>query len=111
MDLRCNIDKLRLLEPIFGQKPRVNNTLNRYSYLIFCGNTKCIAGPNGNLSLTEATGMDINGFEMLNDGNVALFREMGVVVGPYGGKMKIWRFCSYGNFEDKNHRFHLPAKQ
>ena len=35
---------------------------------------------------------------------------MWVVVGPYGGNMKNWRFCTYGNFGDKNHRFHLPAR-
>ena len=26
-------------------------------------------------------------------------------MGPHGVKMKNWRFCSYGNFGDKNHHF------
>ena len=26
-------------------------------------------------------------------------------VGPHGSEIKNWRFCSYGNFEDKNHCF------
>ena len=71
----------------------------------------CTVGPNDNLWLTEATGKDANGFDMLNDGNFALFSGNGGVVGPHGGQMKNWRFCSYGNFGDKNHRFHLPTKQ
>ena len=71
----------------------------------------CTVGPNDNMWLTEATGMDVNGFDMLNDGNFTLFWEMGGGVGPHGGQMKNWRFCSYGNFGDKNHRFHLPTKQ
>jgi len=32
-------------------------------------------------------------------------------VGSHKVKMKNWRFYSYGYFVDKNHRFHLPAKQ
>ena len=111
MDLRCDIDNLRLLEPISGHNTRVNKTVNLYSYLRFCGNIMCIAGPNNNLWLIEATGMDTSGSYMLNDGNLALFLDNGGVVGPHGDKMKNWRFCSYGNFGDKNHRFYLPAKQ
>ena len=45
----------------------------------------CTVGPNDNLWLTEATGMDANGFDMLNDGNFTLCRELGGVVGPHGG--------------------------
>ena len=89
MDLRCDLDNLHVLEPISRHKPRVNEIINLYSYLRFCGNIKYTAGPNDNLWLTEATRVDINGFEMLNDGNFALFQEMGVVVGPHGGEMKI----------------------
>ena len=33
----------------------------------------CTAGPKDNMWLTEATGMDVNGFDMLNDGNFTLF--------------------------------------
>ena len=54
--------------------------------------------------------MDNNDCGMPNDSNFALFWTMGGVVGPHGGKMKNWRFYSYGNFGDKNHRFHLPAE-
>ena len=54
--------------------------------------------------------MDKNSCDMPNaDSNVALFRTVGGVGGPHGSKMKNWTFCSYGNFGDKNHRFHLPA--
>ena len=67
----------------------------------------CTAGPNDNLWLTEATGKDVNGFDMLNDGNFALFSGNGGVVGPHGGQMKNWRFCSYGNFGDKKSPFSL----
>ena len=55
--------------------------------------------------------MDTNGSDMLNDDYFALFWTMGGVVGHHGDKMKIWRFCNYGNFGDKNHRFHVPAKK
>ena len=97
-------------EPNSRHKTRVNKTVNLYSYLRFCGNIMCTAGPNDNVQLTEATGMDTNGCDMLNDGNFALSWRIGDVVGPHGEKMKNWRFCSYGNFGDKNHRFHLPAE-
>ena len=43
--------------------------------------------------------------------NLFSFWAVGDVVGPHGGKMKNWRFCNYGNFGDKNHRFDLPAKR
>ena len=42
---------------------------------------------------------------------VLFFWRVGGVVRPHGGNMKNWRFCNYGNFAGKNHRFHLPAKQ
>ena len=70
----------------------------------------CTVGPNDNLWLTEATEKDVNSYDTLNDGNFALFWTMGGVVSPNGDIMKNWRFCSYGNFGDKNHRFHLPAE-
>ena len=35
-----------------------------------------------------------------------VFGSIGGVVGPYGDNMKNWRFSCYGNFGDKNHRFH-----
>ena len=72
-------------------------------------NIMCTAGPNDSLWFTEATGMGRNGCGMPNDSNFALFWTVGGVVRPYGGNMKNWRFCNYGNFGDKNHRFHLPA--
>ena len=53
--------------------------------------------------------MDKSGCDMPNGSNFALFWTMGGVVGPHGSKMKNWRFCTHGNFGDKNHRFHLPA--
>ena len=54
--------------------------------------------------------MDGNDFDMLNGGNSTLFVKFGGVVGSHGGQMKNWRFCSYGNIGDKNHRYHLSAK-
>ena len=92
-----------------GQKNRVTKTVNLYSYLRFCGNIMCTAGQNENMWLTKATGMDTNGCGMLTDSNWALFLDSGGVVGPHRGKRKKWRFCNYGIFGDKNHRFHLPA--
>ena len=86
MDLRCDIDNLHVLEPISRHKTRVNKTANLYSYLRFCGNIKCTAGSNDKWWLTEASEMDINSFEMLNDGNFALFLGMGVIVGPHVGQ-------------------------
>ena len=71
----------------------------------------CIAGPNDNLWLTEATGMDTNGCDMTNDSNFAIFWAVGDVVGPHGDNMKKWRYFDYGNFGDKNDRFCLPAKR
>ena len=46
--------------------------------------------------------MDANGSDMLNDGNFALFWTIEGIVGPSGGKIKNWRFGSYGHFGDKN---------
>ena len=65
---------------------------------------------NDNLWLTEATGMDTNCCHMLHDSNFALFWAMGGVAGQLGSKLNNWRFCSYGNFGGKNHRFYLPAE-
>lgn len=48
-------------------------------------------------------------FDMHNDSNVALFLKLGDVVSPHGSKIKNWRFSSYSNFGDENHRFHSPA--
>ena len=110
MGLRCNIDNLRLFETISGHETRVNNKVDLYSYLRFCGKITCTAGPNTNLRLAEATRMNANGFDMLNDDDFALFWTMGSVVGLRGGNTKNWRFRSYGNFGEKR-RFHLPAKQ
>ena len=45
--------------------------------------------------------MDVNGSDMLNYDDFALFWTNGGVVGPRDGKLKNWRFCSYGNFGDK----------
>jgi len=66
-------------------------------------------GPNDNLLLTKATGTDKSGRDMPNDSSFLCFWTVGGVVIPHGRKMKNWRFCSYGNFEDKKHSFHLPA--
>ena len=107
----CDIDNLWLVEPIFGHKTRVTKTVNLYNHLRFCGNIMCTGGPNDNLWSAKAIRMDTNSWYMPNDSIVALFWAVGVVVGPHGGKMKNWRFCSYGNFGDKNHRFRLPAKR
>ena len=76
-----------------------------YSHLRFCGNIMCIAGPNDNLWLTKANEMDKSGCDMPNGSNFALFWTVEGAVGPHGSDIKNWRFCSYGNFEDKNHRF------
>ena len=107
--LGCNIDNLWLLEPISGQKTKVTKTQKLYSCLRFCGNIMCTAGPNKNLWLTKATRMDIYGYDMPNDSNFALYFGQWGCCGSAWGGMKNWRFCSYGNFGDKNHRFHLPA--
>ena len=110
VDLRCDIDNLPLLEPISRHKTRVDKTVNLYNYLRFCGNGMCTVGPNSNLWLTEATGMDTNGSDVLNDDDFTPFLDNGGVIGPYWCKTKNWRFGNYGNFGDKNHHFHLPAE-
>ena len=68
-------------------------------------------GPKRQLLLTEATGMDTNGLDMLNDGNLTLFLGNGGRCGTTWGPNEELENCSYGNFGDKNHRFHLPTKQ
>ena len=75
MDLRCDLDILPLSEHIYGHQTRVNKTVNLYSYLRICGNIMCTAGPNDNLWLPEATGMNTNGCDMPNDSNFALFLD------------------------------------
>ena len=67
-------------------------------------------GPNNNLWLSEAIGMDATDCGMPNDSNIALFGQWGVSWVRMGAKLKNSRFCSYGNFGDKNQRFHLPAE-
>ena len=89
----------------------MNKTVNLFSNLRFCDNIMRTAGRNNNCWLIEATRMDVYGFDMLKNSTFILFLEMASVVDPHGGQMKNWRVCSYGNFGDKNHHFHLPAKQ
>ena len=87
MGLRYNVDNLRLREPLSGnKKTEVNNTVDLYSYLRFYGNIMCTAGPNNNLGLTEATGMDPNGFVVLNNGNFAVFFDYGGCCGSTWGQ-------------------------
>ena len=88
VNLRCDIENLWLFGPISGHKTRVTKTVNLYSYLRFCGNIMCTAGPNGNLWLTKATGMDKSGSGMPNDSNFALFWQWGVLWVHMGAK---WR--------------------
>ena len=90
--MRCNIDNLRLCERISGHKTRVNNTVDLYNYLRFYDNVICTASRNKNFRLTEATRMDAHGFVMLNDGNFALFRTMGVLWVHMGSKWRIGDF-------------------
>ena len=49
--------------------------------------------------------MDVNGCDMPNDSNCALFGAVGGVVGPPGGNTKNWRFCNYGIMEIKINDF------
>ena len=53
----------------------MNKTVNLYSYLRFCGNIMCTVGPNNNLWLTEATGMNTNGSDVLNGDDFAPFLD------------------------------------
>ena len=71
----------------------------------------CTVDPNDNLLLTEVTRIDVNGFEMLNDGNLTLFLGNVGCCGTTWGPNEDLEICSYGNFGDKTHRFHLPTKQ
>ena len=73
VDLWCKLDTFQVLESISEHKNRVTKTVNLYSYLTFCGNIMCTAGPNDNLWLPEATGMDTNGCDMPNDSIFSLF--------------------------------------
>ena len=87
------IDNLRLLEPILDTKPeRLKRQTYLHSYVRFCGNIMCTAGPNDNLWLTKVTGMDINYCEMPNGSNYALFGAVGGVLGLNWGKTKNWRY-------------------
>ena len=77
MDLRYNLDNLQLLEPISRHNATENKKANLYNYLRFCGNIIFTAGSNDTVCLTEATGMDTNGCDMLNDSKFALFLDNG----------------------------------
>ena len=79
VNLRCDIDKLWLLEPISEHKTRVTKTVNLYGYSRFYGNIMCTAGPNNNLLLTKATGMDKSGRDMPNDNSFLFFEQWGVL--------------------------------
>ena len=88
VDLWCNLDDFQVLEPTSEHKTRVTKTVNLHSCLRFCGKIMCMADPNDNLWLSEATGMATNGCDMLNYSNFALFWVIGDIVGPHGGKIK-----------------------
>ena len=101
VNLGCNIDNSWLLEPISGQKNTVTKTVNLYSYLRFCGNIMCTAGPNENLWLTKATRMDTNGCDMPNDSNCAFFGQRGVLWVRMGPNWKITDFVVMAILEIK----------
>ena len=86
--LPCDLQVL--LAPISEHKTGVTKTISLYSYLRFCGNIMCIAGPNDNLWLTKFTGMDTNGCDMPNESNFAFFGEWGVFLVRMGAKWRIW---------------------
>ena len=50
--------------------------------------------------LIEATGMDANSYDMLNDGNIDFLGNWGGAVGPHGGNMKNWRFTRHSVFAE-----------
>ena len=93
MDLWCKLDHFQVLEQIPEHKTGVTKTANLYSYLRFCGNIMCTAGPNDNLWLTKISKMDTNSCDIPNDSIFALFWAIGVVEGPRGGKIEKWRGC------------------
>ena len=106
VDLRCDgHSSLWLLKPIFEHKTRVNKMANLYFYLRFCGSIMYTAGLSSTLWLTEATGINVNGYNMLDNGNFALFWTTGGVVDPHRDTTKSWLFWDYGNFGDKNTLF------
>ena len=61
----------------------------------------CTAEPNDILWLPEATVMNTNDCDMLDDSNFLFFGAIEAVVGPHGGNMKNRRCFSYRVLEIK----------
>ena len=64
----------------------MSKKVNLFSYMRFCGNIMRTGGPNNNSWLIEATGMDENGCDMLNDGNFTHFLDNGGCCGSTWGQ-------------------------
>ena len=84
------VDSLRIFEPIYGHKTRVNNTVDLHSYLRFCGNIMFSAVSNNNVWLTESSGMNTNICDMLYDSNFALYLDNGGCCGSAWGHNEEW---------------------
>ena len=67
----------------------MNNTVNLCSYLGFCDNNMYTTGLNNYFWFTNATEMDANGYDMMNDDKFPLFRTIRGVVGPHWDNFKI----------------------
>ena len=71
----------------------MNNKVNMCSYLGFLDNNMYTADPNNYFSLTNATGIDANDYDMMNDDNVALFWENEGCCGSTPGQNEDLGFC------------------
>ena len=87
VDLKCNLDNLKLLELIFRHIIRETKTTNLYNYLRFCGNIMRSVGPNINLLSTEVTSMNTNGYVMQMTLSLLSFEQRGVLWVHMGAKL------------------------
>ena len=111
LNLRCNIDNLKVLQPMSEHQTRVSNTVNLHSYL----NSVAISCAPRAQTKIVATRSHRDGYERLWHAKwqqlCSFFWQWGVLWVRMGAAWRIGDVVvMYGNFGDKNRRFHLPAE-
>ena len=110
----CTLDNPQIFEPMFKHKTRVNKMVNLYSLLESLWQYCVHRGPKRQFLVIRNRRNVCIQMVLTYQRTLLLlsFWAMGGEGGksPHGDKMKNQRFCSWGNFGDKNHRFHLPAE-
>ena len=84
--------------------------INVFHCLGFLDRIMYTMDPNNHFRPMIMTGMDGNGYNMINDGYLPVFATMGGIVGPRESKIENLGFLGLTVLEKKNHRLRVFAE-